>query len=92
MFKIPHVNVIECDEGYSVKVEMTRLIYSEGSKNLYINSEILASPGNIAIYKKSLRAWNPPYDNELIDENKREAIIDNIHRAFHWKGEWITVM
>jgi hypothetical protein len=91
MFRIPRVNVIESDEGFSVEVEMTRLIYAEGTKRLYIDSEILASPGNILIGKKSIRNWEPPYADEPIDENNRDA-IENMHRAFRWKGEWITVM
>lgn len=91
MFKIPKVNVIESDEGFSVKVEMTRLVYIEGSKTLYIDSEILASPGNIGIWKESIRNWEPPYTQVRIDEKKRNAIIDNIRRAFHWKGESISV-
>ena len=48
MFKIPKVNVIESDEGFSVTVEMTRLAYTEGFKKLYIDSEILASPDLLA--------------------------------------------
>ncbi len=89
MFKSPKVNVIECDEGFSIKVEMTRLVYTEGNKKLYIDSEILASPGNIAIYKASIRNWVPPDDDEPIDAEKRTQIIENIRRAFRWKGEWI---
>lgn len=92
MFKIPRTNEIESDEGFSVKVEMTRLVYTEGVKRLLINSEILASPGNIAIYKKSIQKWEPPFDNEIIDENKCNVIIENIGRAFRFKGEWIDVM
>ncbi|RPJ24071.1 MAG: hypothetical protein EHM33_19005 [Chloroflexi bacterium] len=91
MFKIPKVNVIESDEGFSVKVEMTRLVYTEGPKTLYIDSEILASPGNIGIWKESIRNWEPPYSHERIDKNKHDAIVDNIRRAFHWKGESISV-
>ena len=92
MFKIPRVNVIESDEGFSIKVEMTIILYTEGEKRLYMYSEILASPGNIAIWKESIRNWEPPYQNELIDENKRDAIVENIRRAFRWKVEWIDVL
>jgi len=92
MFSNPRVNVIESDEGFSIEVEMTRLVYTEGNKKLYIDSEILASPGNISISKKSIRNWLSTHEDELIDENKREEIIENIQRAFRWKGEWITVM
>jgi predicted NAD/FAD-binding protein len=91
MFKIPRVNVIESDEGFSIKVEMTRLVYTEGPRTLYIDSEILARPRNIAISKESIRSWEPPYSHERIDKNKRETIIENIRRAFHWKGETIDI-
>jgi hypothetical protein len=92
MFKITSVNEIESDDGFSVKVEMTRLVYTEGPKKLFINSEILASPGNIAVYTKSIRTWETPYSNEIIDEQKRNAIIENIQRAFRFKGEWVEIM
>ena len=92
MFRIPRVNEIESDEGFSIKVEMTRILYTEGSKKLYINSEILASPGNIVIYTKSIQNWESPYEKEIIDEVKRQLIIQNIQRAFRWKNEWIDVM
>jgi hypothetical protein len=43
------------------------------------------------MWKESIRNWEPPYSHERIDKNKREAIVDNIRRAFHWKGETIDV-
>jgi hypothetical protein len=93
MFRIPRVNVIESDEGFAVEVlKWTQLLYSEGNKSLRIDSEVLARPSGIMIIKKSIRAWEPPHADEPIDENKREAIIDNIRRAFLWKGELIEVM
>jgi hypothetical protein len=63
MFKIPRVNVIESDEGFSIEVlGRTGLLYTEGLKSMHIDSEILASPGGIAMLKNSIRAWNPPYE------------------------------
>ena len=69
MFSVPRVNVIESDEGFSVEVlGRTGLLYSEGVKSMHIDSEVLASPGGIAIIEKSIRGWNPPHNNELIDD------------------------
>ena len=88
MFKIPKVNVIESDEGFSVEVlDRTGLLYTEGAKSMRINSEILVSPGRIAIIKKSIRAWNPPYKNEIIDDVKQKTIIDNLRRAIEFQGD-----
>ena len=93
MFRVPRVNVIESDEGFSVEVlGRTGILYREGSKSMHINSEILVSPGGIAIIKKSIRAWDPPYENEIIDEMKQKTIIDNLRRAFRSQGDDISVM
>jgi hypothetical protein len=92
MFRIPRVNVIESDEGFSVEVEMTRILYAEGEKRLYMYSKMQASPGKFVIYKKSINKWEPPDEDELIDENKRDAIIENIRRAFRFKREWLDVL
>lgn len=92
MFRTPHPNSIESDEGFSIKVFMTYILYTEGSKQMRIGSEILASPGNIAIFKKAIRIWEPPYDKEPVDDDMREKILDNITRAFRSKGEWVDIM
>jgi hypothetical protein len=93
MFKIPRVNVIESDEGFSIEVlGRTGLLYTEGLKSMHIDSEILASPGGIAMLKNSIRAWNPPYENESVDDIKRKTIIDNLRRAFRSPGDDISVM
>ena len=92
MFRTPHPNLIESDEGLSVKVSMNSILNTEDLKQMRIGSEILASPGNIAIFKKTISAWEPPYDTEPVDEVKRDKIIDNITRAFRSKGEWIDIL
>lgn len=92
MFKIPQVNVIESDQGLSVQVEIARILYADGEKGLYISSEIEAGPDNTAIFKKTIRNWEPPYTNEAVDDNKRAAILNAMHRAFRWKGKWINVI
>ena len=92
MFRKPNPNVIECDEGFSVEVlGRTGLLYKEGSKNMHINSEILASPGGILISKSSIQKWNPPNQDDIVDDIKRNAIIDNVCRAFRYDEEWIKV-
>ncbi len=87
MFEIPRVNVIQSDEGFSVKVlDRTGLLYTEGSKSLDIDSEVLAGPSGLVIYTDSIRSWNPPHDNETINGSKRDAIVDNIRVLFAFGG------
>jgi hypothetical protein len=91
MFKIPRVNVIESDEGFSVEVlGRTGLLYIEGEKSIKIDSEVLRS-SEIAVVKESIQKWNPPYDAEIIDDDKREAIIENIRNAFNFSGAYISI-
>ena len=91
MFKEPRVNVIESDEGFSVEVlGRTGLLYTDKLKSIHVDSEVLTS-SEIAIIKDSIRSWNSPYENEIIDDAVRSSIIDNIKRAFDYKKVQIYV-
>jgi hypothetical protein len=93
MFRISRINVIESDEGFSVEVlGRTRILYTERTKKLHVDSEVLAGPSGLVIYKASFQAWDPPDDNETIDENKRNAILENIRQAFSFRGVKISVI
>jgi len=93
MFKIPRVNVIESDEGFSVEiVGRAGLLYTEGDKSLRVDSEVLTGSSGLVVYKKSIRAWAPPRDNEAIGDDKRDTIIENIRRAFCFRGFKIKVI
>jgi len=92
MFTIPRVNVIQSSDGYSVEVlGRVGLLYTEGSKSVHVNSEVVGGSVGVSIYKSSIRTWNPPYDDEIIDEDKRKAIVENIRRAFRFQGYEIGV-
>jgi hypothetical protein len=91
MFKIPRVNVIESDEGFSVEVlGRTGLLYKEGNKSIRIDSEIL-NQDEIAVIQESIRTWGPPYSQETIDDNKRDLIMENIRRAFAFENTKIEI-
>ena len=84
--------VIQSDEGFSVKVlGRAGLLYTEGSKSLHADSEILTGPSGLVIYTYSIKSWDPPHDSEVIDESKRDAIVENIRRAFRSQGVEIEV-
>ena len=85
-FEIPRVNVIESSNGFTVEVlGRVDLKYSEGPRTMTVDSEILV--GNaIEILRNSIQTWEAPFENEEIDEDKRESIVDNIQRAFKFRG------
>jgi hypothetical protein len=93
MFSIPRVNVIESDTGYSVEVlGRTGLRYVEGTKSMSIDSEALTGPDGLMVYRSSIRAWDLPSSQEPIDEATRDRILDNIRRAFRFRGFDIQVL
>ena len=94
MFTIPRVNVIQSSEGFSVEVlGRTGLLYVEGEKSIHMSSEMLvsSSPTLLALYTRSIKAWDPPNDDEAIGEIKRNEIVENICRAFRFRKFEIEV-
>jgi hypothetical protein len=92
MFKIPRVNVIESDEGFSVEVlGLTGLLYTEGKKMIHMDSEVIALPKGLMIYRGSIKKWDDPYSSEPIDDKKRQMIVENIQRAFRFRGFEIDI-
>jgi hypothetical protein len=92
-FSEPRVNVIESDTGFSVEVlGRTGMRYAEHGKSAFVDSEVLAKPGAIAVYPKSIRHWDPPHDAEPLDDEDRNRIVTNIHRAFAARGYEAQVM
>jgi hypothetical protein len=84
MFKKPKANIIESDEGFSVEtLGRTGLKYVQNGKTLFIDSEILMGHADMMIDTKSIIKWET---GELIDDNSKKIIIDNIRRAFNFDG------
>jgi hypothetical protein len=93
MFSIPRVNVTESDAGFSIEVlGRTGMKYREGKKALFIDSEVLAPGKGIAIFAKSIRKWDPPYEGEPIDPAKKRAIVSNIRKALSFRSETLEVL
>jgi hypothetical protein len=56
----PRPNLIQSDAGFSVEVlGRTGLRYVEHGKTAIVDSEVLAKPGAIAVYRDSLKRWEP---------------------------------
>jgi hypothetical protein len=94
MFVQPRPNLIQSDEGFSVEfLGISKgLRYTEDPKTLHIYAELLNGPSVLGIYTSSIKSWDPPYNNEVIDESKRAAIVENVRRAYRFSGFEIDVM
>jgi hypothetical protein len=48
--------------------------------------------GGVAIWRETIRKWQPPHDVEPLDDGKREAILENIRQALRFQGDEIKVI
>jgi hypothetical protein len=88
---VPEPNVIESTEGFSVKVlGQTGMRYTEGTRSVWIDSEVLAKPRAIAMLKETIRFWEGP-EPEEISEKERDRIANNVKRAFEACGYELQV-
>ncbi len=93
MFTTPRPNVIDSDEGFSVEVlGPTGLLYREHGKSIRIDSELLAGPAGIVVYRGSIDGWADDASGQALDPAERERILDNIRRAFRHRGFEIEVL
>ena len=83
MFVMPKRYLIESDEGFSVQVlGRGQLLYREGDREMKIESELLSGATFLVVYSKFIHSWEPPHENEAIDDVSRRRIIINIMNAF----------
>ncbi len=92
MFHSDNPNIITSDEGFSVQIlGRTGLRYQQGSHWLRVSSETLATPHGIVIYRSSIKEWVEP-QSEPISETARNSILENIRRAFAFRGIEIEII
>jgi hypothetical protein len=92
MFHIPRPNVIQSDSGFSVEVlGRTGLLYSEDARTMKIDSEVLQGPSGLVVYTDSIVKWQPPNENDEVDDMSRSRIVENIKGAFRFRGLEIQV-
>jgi len=93
MFTTPRPNLYESSDGFSVEVlGQTGLTYSEGIREMFVDSEVLAGPAGMVLYRSTIRQWEAPHDAEGISDAAKERILQNIREAFRFQGFEIEVI
>ena len=86
-------NVYECSDGYSVEVlGRTGLAYREEGRCLFMDSEVLAPPARILVYRDSIRDWRPPHQEQALGVGDRSRILGNILKALESQGIDVQVL
>jgi len=88
-------NYYVSSDGFSLETFFSRsvkLTYCEGDHVLVIGGEMLTGSIPFVIYFNEYNKWNPPYDTEIITNEKRLHIIENIREVCRFEGLEIDVM
>ncbi len=92
-FTVPRPNRYESSRGFSVEVlGRTGLRYVEDERALFVDSEILAAPAGVLIYRDSIKSWDASDEVEPLSEEARQRIVDNIRAALGSQGIVVDVI
>ncbi len=56
---------------------------------MFVDAEVLSGPAGLIVYSSSIAKWE---DGNEVGEAKRAQIIDNIRRAFQYRGIEIQIV
>jgi hypothetical protein len=57
----------------------TGLLYEENGRRMFVDSEMLSGDKfDLVIYTDSIKAWQSPHEGELVSENDKLRIRENI--------------
>lgn len=70
----------------------TGLRYAEGGRSMFVDSEMLACPNGIAVYRESISRWDPPHESDALSESDRARILESIVRALRSQGLEVDVL
>jgi hypothetical protein len=79
--------------GFSVEVlGRTGLRYVESGRSMVIDSEALATPGAMVLYRSSIKKWQAPHESDAVEDDDRSRIIQNIQLAFQFNSHKLDVI
>ena len=90
---VPRPNFYLSSEGFSVEIlGRTGLRYCDRDRQMFIDSEVLMPPAGIAVYKDSIRSWQSPYADQVVEEDERQRIVRNIIDTLGSQGVDVQVI
>ena len=70
----------------------TGLRYTKGDRSMFVDSEMLARPNGIAVYRESIARWDSPHECDALSESDRARILASIVRALRSQGLEVDVL
>ena len=59
---------------------------------MFVDSEVLAPPAGILVYRDSIRDWQPPHQEQPLGVGDRSRILGNILKALESQGIDVQVL
>jgi hypothetical protein len=70
----------------------TGLRYTEDGRSMFVDSEMLARPNGIVVYRESISRWNPPHESQTLSEGDCERVLASIVAALRLQGFDVDVI
>ena len=85
-FRREFFNTVKSDAGFSVKDRSIQGFaeYREGGRRAIVPVEPVFTEARAYLYKDTVIKWNPPYDTEVIPEEKRQKILQNVYETLRF--------
>lgn len=75
------------DVGFAIKIRRPHDIeYCEGEKSLTAYMEMLSGDYQVYLDSRSIRGWNPPFQDETLPAEKKQEILNNICAGLDFLG------
>ncbi len=59
--------------------DLSKIIYTEGDREVHIDVEMQAGPIDMVIYSNSLKNWEKPFDSELLTQEELVRIKERVN-------------
>lgn len=80
-------NVYRSPDGFSIEVlGRTGLRYRENGRSYFVDAEVLAPPGGIAVYRGSVVQEKSSVESLPVSNQARKRILSNIHALLSARG------
>jgi len=83
------------EQGYSLRVTYDNfpgmnIRYVEGPRTMNVFGELLADLKELELFLGTFGHWKPPYDSEVLDDERRRLILERISSALKYLGYIVT--
>lgn len=81
-------NRVQSDAGFKVKIRIFSgyVEYREGKRVATIPVDLGTGKTFVLLYANTSVKWHPPYTAELIPEERRKIILDNVVSALRFRN------